>query len=281
MGILKNSFEDDLMISFNCLRARTDFVPEVALVLGSGLGDFADKIAVESTVLYDDIEGMPVSTVPGHSGCFVFGYVGNVKVVVMKGRVHHYEGYPMDKVVLPIRLMKLMGADKLILTNAAGGINEEFVPGDLMMITDHISTFVKSPLIGPNIECLGTRFPDMCNVYDKSLQNIILDVANENNINLKSGVYLQTTGPNYETPAEIRMFRTLGADAVGMSTTCEAMVANHMGMKVMGISCITNLAAGMSVSPLNHKEVAEIANKSSENFQKLVWNLILKIDDRK
>jgi purine-nucleoside phosphorylase len=180
----------------------------------------------------------------------------------------------MEEVVLPIRLMKLMGAKVLFLTNAAGGINESFKPGDLMMITDHISSFVKSPLIGANIEKLGTRFPDMSEVYDKWLQEHIIKTAKEQEIELKSGVYLQTTGPNYETPAEIRMYRTLGADAVGMSTACEAMCANHMGMRVMGISCITNMAAGISRSPLNHKEVSEIADKSSEAFHKLVWNVI-------
>ena len=270
-------FSKELNIAYKSLRSKTDFVPDVALVLGSGLGDFADNMSDISFVSYDDIEGMPVSTVPGHSGKFVFGMVGNVKVVAMKGRVHHYEGYPMNKVVLPIRLMKLMGAKKIVLTNAAGGINNNFKPGDLMMITDHISTFVKSPLIGSNIEELGTRFPDMSDVYNKELQKIVNDVSKENNIDLKKGVYLQTTGPNYETPAEICMFRTLGADAVGMSTACEAMVAKHMGMDIVGISCITNLAAGMSKQPLNHKEVAEIADKSSKNFQTLVWKVIERI----
>ncbi|MBO5509776.1 MAG: purine-nucleoside phosphorylase [Lachnospiraceae bacterium] len=269
----KNVLEE-LNIAYDSLRAKTDFIPDAAIVLGSGLGAFANKMTDTSFVSYDDIDGMPVSTVPGHSGRFVFGRVGEVKVVAMQGRVHHYEGYPMHKVVLPIRLMKLMGAKKIILTNAAGGINETFRPGDLMMITDHISSFVTSPLIGPNPEELGTRFPDMSDVYNKKLQDYVLEISRKLGIEVKKGVYLQTTGPNYETPAEIRMFRTLGADAVGMSTACEAMVAKHMGMDVIGISCITNLAAGMSKTPLNHKEVAQIADRSSKNFQSLVWNII-------
>lgn len=269
----KNVLEE-LNIAYDSLRAKTDFIPDAAIVLGSGLGDFANKMTDTSFVSYDDIDGMPVSTVPGHSGRFVFGRVGEVKVVAMQGRVHHYEGYQMHKVVLPIRLMKLMGAKKIILTNAAGGINETFRPGDLMMITDHISSFVTSPLIGPNPEELGTRFPDMSDVYNKELQDYVLEISRKLGIEVKKGVYLQTTGPNYETPAEIRMFRTLGADAVGMSTACEAMVAKHMGMDVIGISCITNLAAGMSKTPLNHKEVAQIADRSSKNFQSLVWNII-------
>lgn len=272
------STEQRLEAAYESLRSRTDFVPEVALVLGSGLGDFAESLENKSSLSYDEIKGMPVSTVAGHSGRFVFGEVDGVKTVVMQGRVHHYEGYSMEEVVLPIRLMKLMGANVLFLTNAAGGINGSFKPGDLMMITDHISSFVKSPLIGPNIEKLGTRFPDMSEVYDRRLQEHILKVAKEQGIELKSGVYLQTTGPNYETPAEIRMYRTLGADAVGMSTACEAMCANHMGMSVMGISCITNMAAGINKTPLNHKEVAETADRSSKDFHKLVWNIIKEVN---
>jgi purine-nucleoside phosphorylase len=243
-------------------------------VLGSGLGDFAESLYSKSHLDYADIAGMPVSTVAGHSGRFIFGEVNGVKTVVMQGRVHHYEGYSMEEVVLPIRLMRLMGAKTLLLTNAAGGINESFKPGDLMMITDHISSFVRSPLIGPNIEKLGTRFPDMSEVYNKRLQEHIKKTAKAQGVELKSGVYLQTTGPNYETPAEIRMYRSLGADAVGMSTACEAMCGNHMGMQVMGISCITNMAAGISATPLNHKEVAETADKSAKAFHKLVWNVI-------
>ena len=192
----------------------------------------------------------------------------------MQGRVHYYEGYEMSDVVLPTRLMGLLGAKILILTNAAGGVNFDFRPGDLMMITDHITTAVPSPLIGPNLEELGPRFPDMSQVYKKELQEIIIEAAKNVKVPIQQGVYMQFTGPNYETPAEIRMCRTLGADAAGMSTACEAMAANHMGMKVCGISCITNLASGMSSQPLDHKEVQETADRVARDFKKLVTETI-------
>ena len=220
------------------IRKKTDFKPEKAVILGSGLGDYAEKIQIEKIVKYTDIEDFPVSTVQGHKGQFVFGYVKDVPVVLMQGRVHYYEGYSMQDVVLPTRLMGMMGAKKILLTNAAGGVNPSFRPGDFMLITDHITTAVPSPLIGPNIEELGTRFPDMSEVYSKNLQKIIRKSAKDCGIPLQEGVYVQLTGPNYETPAEIRMVRSWGADAVGMSTACEAMAARHMGMEVCGISCI-------------------------------------------
>lgn len=190
-----------------------------------------------------------------HAGAFIFGYLGDVPVVAMNGRIHYYEGYSMNQVVSPIRLMKLMGAKKLILSNAAGGISDNLNVGDLMMITDHISSFVPSPLIGPNIDELGTRFPDMTSIYDSEICKKIKNIARENNIDLKAGVYLQTTGPNYETPAEINTYKLLGADAVGMSTVCEAIAAVHCGFKVCGISCITNKAAGITGEPLSDEEV--------------------------
>lgn len=257
----------------NCLksvREKTDFVPKVAIVLGSGLVDYANDIRVVSELSYEDIEGFPVSTVPGHAGKFIFGYVGEVPVVCMKGRVHYYEGYPISDVVLPTRLMKLMGAEILFLTNASGGINKDFHAGDLMLITDQISMFAPNPLMGPNVEQLGTRFPDMTEVYDKDLQEIIRTTAAEYAIDLKEGVYIQFTGPSYETPAEVRMAAVLGADAVGMSTTVEAIAANHMGMKICGISCVCNMGAGLSPTPLTHVEVQEAANKAAPLFKKLV-----------
>lgn len=272
-----NKVYDDLYKAYDSVKDRVRQKPEVALVLGSGLGDFADNIEDREYISYDDIAGFPVSTVAGHAGTYVMGHIGDVSVIAMQGRVHYYEGYTMDKVVMPIRIMKLLGADKLILTNAAGGINYDFVPGDLMMITDHITSFVTSPLIGSNIESLGTRFPDMSHVYDEGLQRIMADTASELGIPLKSGVYLQTTGPNYETPAEIRMYRALGADAVGMSTACEAMAAMHMGMRIAGVSCITNLASGMSKTPLNHKEVSETAGQISGRFTSLIKNFIVNL----
>lgn len=254
----------------SCIRQITDITPKVAIVLGSGLGDYADTIRVTAQVPYAEIEGFPVSTVPGHDGRFIFGYVGDVPVVCMKGRVHYYEGYSISDVVLPIRLMKLLGAEILFLTNASGGVNTSFHAGDLMLITDHISCFAPNPLIGPNIEELGTRFPDMTHVYDAGLQEVIKDAARDQHIFLQQGVYAQLTGPSFETPAEIRMLRTLGCDAVGMSTAVEAVAAAHMGMRICGISCVCNLAAGMTANPLSHQEVQEAADQAAPMFKSLV-----------
>lgn len=228
---------------------------------------------------YSEIDGFPVSTVPGHAGKFIFGYVGKVPVVLMQGRVHYYEGYPISDIVLPARLMKLMGAQILFLTNASGGINPDFHAGALMMIKDHISCFAPNPLVGPNIDELGTRFPDMTDVYKKNLQDIIKSTAKKNDIELFEGVYAQLTGPSFESPAEIRMLKTMGVDAVGMSTVVEAIAANHMGMKVCGISCISNLAAGMNKKPLTHAEVQEAANAAEPKFTKLVTESIISMAD--
>ncbi|MDE6911060.1 MAG: purine-nucleoside phosphorylase [Lachnospiraceae bacterium] len=263
-----------LMTCLASVKEKIDFQPETAIILGSGLGDYADGIKIVDTIEYSDIEGFPVSTVKGHKGRFVFGYVGETPVVIMQGRVHYYEGYPMQEVVLPTRLMGMLGAKKLLLTNAAGGVNETFQPGDFMMITDHITTAVPSPLIGPNIEELGTRFPDMSEVYSARLRNVIRDCAKECSIDIKEGVYVQFTGPSYETPAEIRMAKAWGGDAVGMSTACEAMAARHMGLEVCGISCITNMAAGISRQKLNHKEVQETADRVSKSFKELVTKVV-------
>lgn len=252
------------------IRQKTDFVPKVALILGSGLGDYAEEIEIHQIIPYEEIQGFPVSTVPGHKGRFVLGYVKGVPVIIMQGRVHYYEGYSITDVVLPVRLMKLLGAEILFLTNAAGGVNFDFRPGDFMMITDQISTFVPSPLIGSNVEELGEWFSDMSEIYDKDLQKLLKSTAEELRIPLQKGVYIQLTGPNYESPAEVRMCRILGADAVGMSTACEAVAANHCGMKICGISCITNLACGMSETPLNHKEVQEIADQKAPDFKRLL-----------
>lgn len=271
-----NAVYEKLLKCYDSVRERISFRPEAALVLGSGLGDYGESIRVEDVLDYQDIEGFPVSTVPGHKGRFLFGYVGHVPVVIMQGRVHYYEGYSMDDVVLPIRLMGLLGAKTLLLTNAAGGLNNGFVPGDLMMITDQIANFVPSPLIGENIEELGPRFCDMSQIYDKDLQDIIRGAAKDLGISLREGVYVQLTGPNFETPHEVKMCRILGGDAVGMSTACEAIAANHMGMLIGGISCISNLGCGMQDKPLSHKEVQEMGDQAAPVFKALVTEVLLR-----
>lgn len=272
-----NPVYEKLQKCYKSVREKIDFEPQVALILGSGLGDYADTIKIHSILDYNDIEDFPISTVKGHKGRFVFGYVEDVPVVIMQGRVHYYEGYPITDVVLPTRLMKLLGAKVLFLTNAAGGSNLNYKSGDFMMITDHISDFVPSPLIGENIDELGLRFPDMSNVYDLDLQETIRKTSKELNIPIQEGVYIQYSGPNFETPHEVKMARLLGADAIGMSTACEAMAAKHMGMKVCGISCISNLCAGMSDQPLNHEEVQETADRVAPLFKQLITGTIKNI----
>ena len=265
-----NPVYEKLEKCFACYKEKIDFEPKVAVVLGSGLGNFAKVVDVKAELPYNEIEGFPVSTVPGHAGKFIFGYINEVPVVLMQGRVHYYEGYPITDVVLPTRLMKMMGAKVLFLTNASGGINPAFHAGSLMLIRDHISLFAPNPLIGPNIEELGTRFPDMSHVYDEELQGIIRETAKENEIELFEGVYAQLTGPSFESPAEIQMLYKMGASAVGMSTVVEAIAANHMGMKICGVSCVSNLAAGMNSAPLTHEEVQEAANAVAPKFEKLL-----------
>ena len=268
---------DRLLKCYESFKSKVDFKPEVALILGSGLGDYAESIKIETTLDYHEIEGFPVSTVSGHKGRFVFGYINEVPVVIMQGRVHYYEGYKMEDVVLPTRLMKMMGAKILFLTNASGSVNFDFQAGDFMMITDQISNFVPSPLIGKNIDELGVRFPDMSDIYKKDLCRIIRESAKDLGIDLKEGVYLQTSGPNFETPTEVKMARILGADAVGMSTACEAIAANHMGMKVCGISCVTNLGCGMLDQPLSDDEVKETADRVAPLFKKLITECITRM----
>lgn len=272
-----NPAYEKLQRCYESFRQKINFKPEIALILGSGLGDYADGIQVEATLDYHEIEGFPVSTVWGHKGRFVFGYVKEVPVVIMQGRVHYYEGYSMEDVVLPVRLMGLMGAKVLFLTNASGGINYDFKAGDFMLIKGQISSFVPSPLIGPNLDELGVRFPDMSEVYRKDLQEIIRSTAQRLEIPLKEGTYIQFTGPAYESPEEIKMARVLGADAVGMSTACEAVAANHMGMQICGISCVTNLACGITDAPLTHEEVKETADRVAPLFKKLVTESIINI----
>lgn len=266
-----------LLSCYDCLKKRIKFTPKVALVLGSGLGEYAETIQIVASLNYSDIIDFPVSTVAGHRGRFVFGYIEEVPVVIMQGRIHYYEGYEIEDVVLPIRLMKLMGAEILFLTNSAGGVNPEFEAGDFMLIKDQISSFVPSPLIGENIDSLGTRFPDMSHIYDLELQQLIRESAQKLDICLREGIYLQFTGPNYESPAEVRMARLLGADAVGMSTAVEAIAANHMGMRICGVSFISNLGCGMTDEPLTHEQVKEAADMAAPYFKKLITLVVTSI----
>lgn len=257
------------------IKGKTDFSPKAGLVLGSGLGGFSKKIKKAAEIPYAEIPRFPVSTVEGHNGSFIFGYVGcnRLPIVAMNGRVHYYEGYHMSEVVAPVRIMGMLGAKSIILTNAAGGINLSFKPGDLMIIKDVITTFIPNPLIGPNIDKLGTRFPDMSKIFSDRLMDVLRMVSKESNVNLCEGVYAQCTGPSFETPAEIKMLRTIGADAVGMSTACEAIAARHMGLEVCGISCISNMAAGILDQPLTHAEVQETADKVSAHFESIILGL--------
>jgi len=271
------SIEKRIEQCYDAIQARMPQQPKVALTLGSGLGGFAYDLEDKIIVPYREINAFPVSTVSGHRGQFVFGYVEGVPVIAMQGRIHLYEGYSMEDVVLPIRLMRHMGAEILFLTNAAGGLNTDFNPGDLMVITDQIGSFVPSPLIGRNPETLGTRFPDMSEIYDRDLRQLLRDTAAENDISLREGVYVQFSGPNYETPAEVRMAKILGGDAVGMSTACEAIAGNHCGFRICGISCITNLASGLSGKPLSHEEVKQAGLDAGPRFRKLIRESIVKM----
>lgn len=271
---MNNTYEK-LLGCLDCVRKKTGFVPDIAIVLGSGLGAFADMIKIEAAVDYSEIDGFPVSTVPGHAGRFVFGYVGDVRVVIMQGRVHYYEGYSISDVVLPVRLMGMMGAKAVLLTNASGSLNKAYNAGEFMLITDHILSFFPNPLIGANIEELGTRFPDMSCAYDRELSDVIRRTASQLDIKLNEGVYVQLTGPSFETPAEVRMLGQLGGDAVGMSTAVETVAARHSGMRVCGISLIANKGAGLSPTPLTHQEVFEAAEHAAPLFRKLVWDSVV------
>lgn len=266
-------------LCYKQIRAKVDFLPKVAIVLGSGLGALAEVIKVVDTFDYADITGFPVSTVDGHKGRFVFGYIQETPVVIMQGRVHFYEGYEISDVVLPIRVMRKLGADILFLTNSAGGLNTMYRPGDFMMITDHIGSFMPSPLIGKNVDEWGQRFPSMENIYDLQLCEFIRQAARECNVPLREGVYVQMKGPQYETSAEVKMCQILGGDAVGMSTAIEAVAGRHMGMRVCGLSCISNMACGISKTPLNHMEVTEVGEKMAPLFRLLVYKAISKMTE--
>ena len=258
------------------IAGKTHIRPAVGLILGSGLGDFADTLEDRVVIPFSEIPDFPQATVEGHTGAFVFGHSHGQSVVALQGRLHYYEGHSMQALTLPVRIMAKLGVTTLIVTNAAGGVNYNFVPGDLMLITDHINYSGANPLIGQNLPEFGPRFPDVSDLYSKALRRKVLDTAAASGIALQQGVYMMFSGPNYETPAEVRMARIVGADAVGMSTVPEALVAAQCGIRVVGVSCITNMAAGILNQPLNHREVIEIAALVHDKFHKLV-GLILDV----
>lgn len=256
------------------IRSRVDFIPEVLVVLGSGLGSMAEEVENPVVIPYGEIEGFLVSNVEGHKGQFVFGTYQGRRVVMMQGRFHYYEGHSMREITLPVFVMKQLGVEKMIVTNAAGGVNTDFAPGDLMLITDHINFSGNNPLMGENLKEFGPRFPDMSRAYDRSLLELGERIAKEEGIRYQKGVYALYTGPSYETPAEIRAFRLLGADAIGMSTIPEVIVANYAGMKVFGVSCITNMASGILDQPLNHAEVMEVSARVRQSFTTLISRVL-------
>jgi purine-nucleoside phosphorylase len=260
------------------IRSRTRARPSVAVVLGSGLGGFAEELSESSSIPYREIHGFAQATVEGHVGRLVIGQAGNAAVVAMQGRFHFYEGYSLDDVTFPVRVLKLLGVHTLILTNAAGSLNTEFTPGSLMVISDHINLMGANPLIGPNDERFGPRFPDLTAIYDPDLQSLVIEEATAMKLDVRRGVYAALSGPSYETPAEIHMVRTLGADAVGMSTVPEAIVARHMEMRLIGISCITNLAAGVSNRPVDHDQVIATGERVRAQFTELLRRVIAKLE---
>ncbi|QQT91237.1 purine-nucleoside phosphorylase [Peptoniphilus harei] len=263
--------------SIDYIKGKIKNQPEIGIVLGSGLGDFADSIEDKIEIPYTEIPGFPVSTVKGHDGKLIFGKINSKEVCVMKGRIHYYEGYDIKEVVYPIEVLAGLGIKTLILTNAAGGVNTDFEPADLMIINDHINLMGKNPLIGPNDEDLGPRFPDMTDLYNKDLIEVAEKSAKKLGIDIQEGVYMYFTGPSYETAAEVRMARILGADAVGMSTVPEAIIARHRGLKILGISTITNMSTGILDTPLDHTEVVEVGQEVAGKFKELLKEIIEEI----
>ncbi|MDU1176379.1 MAG: purine-nucleoside phosphorylase [Peptoniphilus harei] len=263
--------------SIDYIKGKIKNQPEIGIVLGSGLGDFADSIEDKIEIPYTEIPGFPVSTVKGHDGKLIFGKINSKEVCVMKGRIHYYEGYDIKEVVYPIEVLAGLGIKTLILTNAAGGVNTDFEPADLMIINDHINLMGKNPLIGPNDENLGPRFPDMTDLYNKDLIEVAEKSAKKLGTDIKEGVYMYFTGPSYETAAEVRMARILGADAVGMSTVPEAIIARHRGLKILGISTITNMSTGILDTPLDHTEVVEVGQEVAGKFKELLKEIIEEI----
>lgn len=259
------------------LRKKIDFSPKIGLILGSGWGDFAETMQGALRIPYGEVPGFHTSTVPGHAGEWAFGELSGQKTAMMVGRLHYYEGHWLKDITLPVRVMKQLGVETLIVTNAAGGVNTGFEVGDLMLITDHINMTGVNPLFGPNLDEFGPRFPDMSKAYDPDLMAMAKAVARDQGLNIREGVYAQMTGPSFETPAEIRMLRVLGADAVGMSTVPEVIAARHSGIKVLGVSCITNMAAGVLDQPLSHEEVMEVSNRVKGGFRKFLSEVVRRI----
>lgn len=268
--------QDRITSAASYLLAHTERRPTIGMVLGSGLGDFADTLEDAVRIPFSQIPNFPLPTAPGHAGALVFGRKQGREIVVLQGRIHFYEGLPQREITLPIRVLAAIGVRTLILTNAAGGVNTSFSPGDLMLISDHINYSFSNPLIGPNLDAFGPRFPDASDIYTAELRAAIKKAASAAGIRLHEGVYMMFSGPSYETPAEIRMARVLGADAVGMSTVPEALVAAHCGMRVAGISCITNMAAGILPQKLSHAEVVETAARVHDAFQS-VLDMVLSV----
>lgn len=268
------NYMDKIKEAIEFIKQVTTNIPKVGLILGSGLGSLADRIENPVIIKYEEIPGFPTSTVEGHAGQLVIGELAGKIVVAMQGRFHYYEGYPLKDVTFPVRVMTGLGVKSLIVTNAAGGVNTDYVPGDLMIITDHINFTGQSPLMGGNLNELGPRFLDMSTAYNRDYMDIARKSGEKLDLNLKEGVYMWFTGPTYETPAEVKLARILGADAVGMSTVPEVIVANHEGVKVLGITCITNMAAGILDQPLNHEEVVETSTRVKDNFEKLLIDIL-------
>lgn len=261
---------EKILESVNYIKSRINKMPKVGIILGSGLGEMAETLENIIVIKYSEVPNLPESSVKGHKGQFVFGKLQGKDVVMMQGRFHYYEGNKMEDIVLPVYIMKYLGVETLVVTNAAGGVNLEFKPGDLMLIKDHVNLAFNNPLIGKNDDNIGTRFPDMSAAYDKELINLANSAAKNLKIDIKEGTYFMFTGPTYETPAEIKMTRILGGDAVGMSTVPEVIAARHGNIKVLGISCITNMAAGILDKGLNHEEVIEVSNRVKDKFISLI-----------
>jgi purine-nucleoside phosphorylase len=273
-----SAYYDQVQNAADLVRSRSNIIPTTALVLGSGLGDFAESLERATSIRYEDIPNWPAAKVIGHDGRLVIGTASGRPTIVLSGRAHYYEGHDLRTVTFAVRVLGVLGVKALILTNAAGGINTSFAPGDLMVIDDHINLLGSNPLVGPNDERFGVRFPDLTNVYSPRLRQIADEAAASQGLTLRHGIYVAWHGPSYETPAEIRYLRSIGADAVGMSTVPEAIVARHMGIEVLGISCITNLAAGVLPQPLNHEEVLETAKRVRGKFLSLLNAVITRIE---